>query len=164
MVKVLTEKDTDAFIEIRLEGLKESPLAFGASFEEEIDREGIVQNFKNRSDGYFTLGFFEDEKLAGIVGFIREHRLKKKHKGIIWGMYVSPEHRGKGIAKKLVLDVIDRAKNLQGLSKIMLSVTAPQKKAIGFYKRLGFEAYAAEKDAIRVDGQAVEEIFMSLKI
>ena len=95
---------------------------------------------------------------------MREHKLKKKHKAIIWGMYVSPAFRGKGIVKKLLLEVIRRAKNIDGLSKIMLSVTQAQEKALGFYEYLGFVKYSVEKDAIRVDGQKIDEIFMSFQI
>ena len=78
-------------------------------------------------------------------------------------MYVSSDFRGKGIAEKLLLEVIRRAKNIDGLSKIILSVTQPQEKALGFYEHLGFVKYAVEKDAMRVEGQKIDEIFMSLE-
>ena len=164
MVKVLTENDTDAFIDIRLKGLKESPMAFGASFEEGIDKDLTFKNLKNRSDEYFTLGYFEKDVLVGIVGFIREQKLKKKHKSFVWGMYVDPEFRGKGIAKKLLQEVINRAKKIYGLSKIILSVTTPQTHALRFYENLGFVKYAVEKDSIRVDGKSMDEIFLSRQL
>ena len=163
MLKVITEKNTDAFIKIRLEGLKDSPQTFGASYEEGLDKDQTYNNLQNRTDEYCIPGFFEGEVLAGIIGFIREPKLKKKHKAIIWGMYVSPGFRIKGIAKKLLLEVIRRAKNIDGLSKIILSVTQPQEKALGFYEHFGFVKYAVEKDALRVDGQKIDEIFLSLE-
>ena len=119
---------------------------------------------ENRTEEYFILGFFEDEQLVGVVGFVRERKLKKMHKSFIWGMYVRPDFRGKGIAKKLLLEVIIKAKKIEGLSKIMLSVTHHQENALQFYERLGFEKYAVENDAIRLDGQKIDEIFMSLQI
>jgi len=164
MIKVLTEKDTDTFIQLRMESLQESPQAFAASYKEGVERDQTFKNLKNRTEEYFVLGFFEGEQLVGIVGFVRERKLKKKHKSFIWGMYVSPKFRGKGIAKKLLLELINKAKKVEGLSKVMLSVTHPQEKVLGFYERLGFVRYSVEKDAIRVDGQKIDEIFMSLQI
>ncbi len=164
MIKVLTEKNTDTFIEIRMESLRESPLAFGASFEDGIDRELTFQNLKNRTDENFILGYFEESQLVGIVGFIREQKRKKRHKSFIWGMFVSQNSRGSGIGKKLMLEVMNRAKKIDGLSKINLSVTKSQQNAIAFYHGLGFVEYAVEKDALRVDGQAIDEIFMSIEI
>lgn len=164
MVKVLTEKDTDIFIELRLKGLKESPMAFGASFEEGMDRDQTFKNLKNKTNENYILGYFKNDLLVGIVGFVRELKLKKRHKSFIWGMYVDSDFRRMGIAKKLLLEVIHRAKKLEGLSKIILSVTQPQENALGFYERLGFVKYSIEIDAIRVDGEKIDEIFMSLQI
>jgi len=164
MVKVLTENETDAFISIRLKGLSESPISFASSFEEGVDKTQSYKNFKNRTDEYYTLGNFEDGNLVGIVGFIREKKLKKKHKSLIWGMYVDPNYRNKGIAKRLLSEVIDRAKKLDGLSKIILSVTQPQENVHKFYQSLGFEKYAVEKDAMRVGGKQIDEIFMSIQL
>ena len=164
MLRILTQKDTDAFIKRRMEGLRESPFAFGASFEEGVDRDRVFNNLRNGSDENFILGYFDDEALCGIVGFFRESKLKKKHIGWIWGMYVRPDSRGRGIAKSLMLEVINKAKQIEGLSKINLSVTRPQEKALMFYQKLGFVEYAIEKDALRVNGQKVDEIFMSMQI
>ena len=79
-------------------------------------------------------------------------------------MYVDPNFRGKGIARQLMEEVISRAKKIQGLSKIILSVTQTQENALRFYEKLGFVKYSVEKDAIRVDGQKIDEIFMSLEV
>ena len=164
MIKVLTEKDTDAFIQLRIQGLQKSPQVFAASYQKVGERDQTFINLKNWTEEYFVLVFFEDWQLFGIVGFVRERKLKKMHKSFIWGMYVRPDFRGKGIAKKLLLEVIIKAKKIEGLSKIMLSVTHPQENALQFYELLGFEKYAVENDAIRLDGQKIDEIFMSLQI
>ena len=49
-----------------------------------------------------------DGILAGMMGFKREYGLKLRHKGCIWGVYVSPAHRGKGLASLLLSEVIER--------------------------------------------------------
>ena len=163
MIKVLTEKETDAFIKLRMKGLEESPMAFGASFEDGIDREITFERLKKRSKDYFVLGYFINDGLVGIVGFIRHQKLKLKHKAFVWGMYVEPSFRGKGIAKKLMKELLKKAKRIEGLSKINISVTHPQEAAKQFYQKLGFEVYAVEKQSLNVDGQAIDEIFMELR-
>ncbi len=164
MIAVLNENHADEFIRLRLSGLRESPLAFGASPEDGLDRGEVIENLKKRSEENFILGYFRDDRLIGIVGFVRQKRIKQKHKAFIWGMYVDPVFRGLGIGEKLMLDIIQRTKNLDGLSKIVLSVTHLQQDSKRFYQKLGFIQYAVEKDALRVSGQKIDEIFMCMKI
>ncbi len=45
---------------------------------------------------------------------MRETNLKTKHKGNIYGMYVSPEMRGNGVGRALMLEVIHREKLTKG--------------------------------------------------
>jgi hypothetical protein len=42
------------------------------------------------------LGAF-NPKLIGVVGFMRRGRMKCRHKGVIWSMYIAPKFRGLNI-------------------------------------------------------------------
>lgn len=164
MIRTLTPNDIDAFIEVRMLGLKTHPEAFGAAYEEGIDREKTLRNLYAKNDEDFILGYFSGDILVGIVGFVRYTRLKQRHKGWIWGMYVRPEYHGRGIGKALMETCIEGASTLEGLQKIILSVTHTMIPAKKLYESVGFQAYGVEKDSMRVGGMAYDEILMSREI
>jgi len=160
MITALTANNTIAFIKIRQASLRLNPLAFGADPDTKIDRAATERDLSEKHEANFILGYFEEGELLGIVGFIRETRVKKRHKGWIWGMFVYPEHRGKGIGKALFAACIEKASLLEGLEKIMLSVTNSAPAALALYQHFGFQAYGTERNAMRWEGQYVDEIFM----
>src|SRR5438874_13624156 len=99
-VRKLTETDAEDFWNIRLRALRDNPQAFGSSYEESVTTPltNVVRRLRNESTAgdNFILGAFEVD-LVGTVGFRREQGIKERHKGMIWGMFVVPEMRGKGI-------------------------------------------------------------------
>jgi GNAT superfamily N-acetyltransferase len=56
------------------------------------------------------------------VGFKREKGKKLRHKAIIWGMYVVPEVRRLGVGKALLKEMIGRAREMEGLEQLILTV------------------------------------------
>src|SRR6266851_5322843 len=115
-VRKLTVADAEAFWNIRLRALRDNPESFGASYEEILERgiAGITQGLRKRDTAPddVTFGAFEGNTLVGIAGFRREEEAKRRHKGVIWGMYVPQELRGKGIGKALLQAAIAYAKTL----------------------------------------------------
>jgi len=161
MIRPLNEKDLDSFIEIRMEGLQKEPTAFGAAYEEGINKDKTFQDLKNKNEENFILGYFDQEQLIGIIGLVRYHRLKMNHKAFIWGMYVKASHRGKGIGRQLMEQTIEKAKQIPSLQKINLSVIDTQVTALQLYQRLGFEIFGKDQHALCVDGQFYDEILLS---
>ncbi|MGO4275177.1 GNAT family N-acetyltransferase, partial [Paenibacillus sp. TAF58] len=96
----------------------------------------------------------------GTVGFKREQSLKMKHKAFIWGIYVSEKHRGQGIAKQLMVEVIHRGKQLERLKQVSLSVVTTNGAAADLYRKLGFETYGVERNALEYEGQGYDEEMM----
>jgi ribosomal protein S18 acetylase RimI-like enzyme len=99
----------------------------------------------------FTLGAFIDGVLAGVVSFARDgnDREKLRHKGILFRMYVSKDFRGRGIAKDLIKNVIERAKLLDFIEQINLTVITTNINAKNLYEKLGFKTFGSEKNAIK---------------
>jgi ribosomal protein S18 acetylase RimI-like enzyme len=95
-----------------------------------------------------------------MVGFSCDHtRTKVRHKGRIWGMYVIPTHRGRGIASTLVQSALATAEEI-GVEQIQLSVSTDNRDSYGLYLRLGFSAYGLESHAMKVGEQFVDEYLM----
>src|SRR5690348_1801453 len=99
-IRQLTPGDAALYRSIRLAGLKESPEAFGSTFEIEFAKP-LAWFFARLSDSV-VFGAFRDARILGVAGFAVRREEKEAHKGLLWGMYVRPDTRGTGVAQKLV--------------------------------------------------------------
>ena len=78
----------------------------------------------------FVAGAFDASHLAGMAGFVREKGLKTRHKGRIWGVYVTPEKRGQAVGRKLLQMVLERGSALDGIEMVLISVAATQQQPL----------------------------------
>jgi hypothetical protein len=99
-VRQLTAEDASAYQTLRFRALQESPTAFSASYSEEVGRSAseIARRVTPAPDGLqCVFGAFVDERLAGILAFVRPQRAKLHHCAELFGMPVqydktTPEH------------------------------------------------------------------------
>jgi ribosomal protein S18 acetylase RimI-like enzyme len=147
MTRQLITSDYNAFSLLRSLGLKTDPTSFWASDLEELPVR--QESFENtlRDTQQFISGFFKENELVGILGFLREDKTKLEHKGSLWGVYIHPGHRGNGYAKSIMNFAIKEAFQLNGLRQINLSVGSHNKAAMTLYLKMGFKIYGEEKNA-----------------
>jgi ribosomal protein S18 acetylase RimI-like enzyme len=167
-VRILTEADAQAFWNIRLRALRDDPESFGASYEEILERgiAGVTQGLRKKDSTHdsITFGAFDGDTLVGIAGLRREAETKKRHKAVIWGMYVPREMRGKGTGKALLEAAIAHAKTLPGLEQINLSVVLTSKEARHLFIALGFETYGLERRALKLHDRYFDQELMTLRL
>ena len=169
-IRLLTEHDSEAWWQLRLEALRNDSASFADSAEEhlattvETARERLRAADPPRN---FVAGMFEDGKLAGTAGFYRSAHIKERHKGNVWGVYVRPESRGKGAARALMQEVIRRAREIHGLEQILL-VASAHLPARRLYETLGFEAYGVEPRSLKIvektGTEYVDDVLMVLRL
>jgi ribosomal protein S18 acetylase RimI-like enzyme len=156
-IRRLTIDEAPAWRELRVRMLREHPDAFGEHVEDFLQRSrGDVEARVVEGN---VFGAFLTEVLVGSAGWRPEQGLKRAHIGMIWGMYVSPEARSRGIGGALLDTMLEEIRN-SGRSLAQLSVAEPNAIARELYESAGFQAYGAEPDALRVGGQSVTEIHM----
>ena len=165
-IRTLEPSDVELFYSIRLRGLRENPEAFGSTFAEESAMPAEERRSRfHCTDENFVLGALgEVGQLIGVAGFYRAAHLKLRHKGFVWGMYVSPESRGRGVGRALLSSVIERGRALPGLEQICLDVVTVNEAARGLYLSQGFQVYALERMAMKQDGRYYDLEHMVLRL
>lgn len=163
-IRILSEADVDTFWKLRLRALREEPECFGSAYEEAVQTPSaeIVSRIHSSAHA-FVLGAFIPE-LTGMAGFFRRKGRKNRHKGEVWGMYVSPENRGNGVGRALLLELISRASAMAGLEQIVLAVVTTNEAARRLYLSLGFKWYAVEREALKIRSGYLDEDLMALKL
>lgn len=161
LIRQLAAEDADRFQALRLHGLKESPTAFSSSYEEECERSlEYVGERLAAGGGRAVFGAFDGEELVGVIGVGVDGGRKLAHKRIIWGMYVAPAYRGREIGKRLMLRALEFAATIPGVRHVTLGVNAANVAAKSLYESAGFESYGIEPDAMLVDGELHDEMWM----
>ena len=79
-------------------------------------------------------------------------------------MYVSPEKRGSGIGKALVVEAINKANDLEGVEQVYLTVVTTNQPAKKLYSSMGFKVFGTEKRALKLDDTYFDEDHMVLFI
>jgi RimJ/RimL family protein N-acetyltransferase len=159
-IRLLTPADAASYRAIRLAGLKDTPEAFGSTFEAEAAKP--LAWFFNRLTAAQIFGALRGREVVGVAGFAVRDGEKEAHKGLLWGMYVRPEARGTGVAPRLVEAVIDFARPRVEL--IQLSVVMGNEPARRLYARLGFVEYGIEKNSLKQGGRYYDEILMAKQL
>jgi ribosomal protein S18 acetylase RimI-like enzyme len=153
----LLADDADLYRDIRLEALKLAPEAFSSTFAREDAKP--PEWFAARLDDAAVFGAFAESDLLGIAGFFAGQGQKEAHKGVLWGMYVRPRARGRGVGRRLVEAVIEHAR--RHVEILQLTVVAGNKPARSLYAKMGFVEYGIEKNGLKEDGRCWDQILMA---
>ncbi len=162
-IRILNESDVEGYRNLRLRALQTNPESFGSTYEKELAYS--LETFKERvrpSQEKFVLGAYDGETLIGMAVFVRETDRKTYHRGNIYSMYVAPETRGQGVAKAILLDLIEKARNEEGIEQLHLTVVSSNLSAKKLYESLGFETYGVEPRALKDIDQYYDEDLMVL--
>jgi RimJ/RimL family protein N-acetyltransferase len=152
-IRRLHPGDAAAYRELRLRGLALHPDAFTSSHEEDSRKPIEALAGRLAPDGDEAVyGAFADGRLVALAGLARERRMKNRHKATVFGMFVAPEHAGRGIGRALLAHVIGESRRQPGLEQLVLTVTDGNAAAAALYASAGFRSFGIEPRAIRVDG------------
>jgi RimJ/RimL family protein N-acetyltransferase len=164
-IRPLTPADADAYRALRLRGLAEHPDAFTSDHAQEAAKPpgALALRLAPAAEAPHNrvFGAFDGAALVGVVGFEVEPRVKTRHKGHVFGMYVPYEHGNAGIGRALIDAVLAHARGIPGLEKVDLTVTATNAAARALYEHAGFVGWGIERRAIIVAGAPFDKLHMT---
>lgn len=173
-VRRLSVEDVDVLFPFRLRALATDPLAFCAlRSEEEARGPGRLRSSLAEVERFAVFGAFEaaaveggdgEGALVGMVGVYREERARRAHRATIWGMFVAPEARGRGLGAALLDAAVGWASSVHGVEQVHLSVASGHLAARALYETRGFVVWGVEPAAMREGALELDEIHMMKRL
>ncbi len=157
----LTTENTSKYKRFFLQGLVAHPDTFRISENDELSAPFPTNNLPDS----FTLAATSGSgDWMGVVSFQREgsDRERLRHKGLLFRMYVAAAFGGRGVGGALVAEVVRRARQLENMEQVNLTVIATNEKAKSLYAKFGFRTYGLEKNAVKHEGYYLDEEQMAL--
>jgi ribosomal protein S18 acetylase RimI-like enzyme len=163
-IRRLKESDIESIVALRREALRCEPEAFSASPGSDVGRDReFLGRILGQAAAQAMFGAL-DPQLVGMVGVYREEGDKQAHKAGVWGMYVQPSHRGRGLGASLLAAAIGFARSMPGVTHLHLSASDTAGAARRLYERMGFQTWGIEPASLQVNGRLVDVHHMVLPL
>lgn len=154
LIREATPADAAQFRELRLHALQDSPTAFGADYQNNLQQslEYWVERLAIQPDEGAIFLAQQEQGWIAMTGIARGISPKTRHSATIWGVYVRPEWRGLHIAEKLINACFTWAR-ARKIVRASLGVTTSNASAIRCYERCGFQITGTEPRALYHEGR-----------
>jgi len=134
-VRRLTQDDWRLLRSTRIAALAQAPEAFGSTLERELAFSDAIWQTRCHDGAQFVAE--SAGVVRGMASAFHEDGAPATEQHLV-GMWVAPEHRGRGIAALLVRAVADWAADQAGATRLTLCVADGNDAGSRLYKRLGF--------------------------
>ena len=164
-IRALTAADAVAYKALRDEALRTAPDAFTSDYASSVGRPAkeYAVRFGSVESGMFFLGAFNTAgQLLGCVGCEREQRAQQRHCASVVGMMVAPAAQRQGIGQQLVGACVQAARQVPGLTQLVLTVTATNTHVVRLYEQAGFSAWGLLPRAVVINNVAYDKLHMLL--
>jgi ribosomal protein S18 acetylase RimI-like enzyme len=164
-IRTLAPDDASRFKAMRVLAATVSPTAILLTRAEEERRS--IEEVMARIECTATqavFGAFDGDTLVGITGLRREALVQANHKATIWGVFVDPAQRGKGLARALLNAATSHASQAWNCAQLILCVNAENTPAKQLYQSMGFITFGVEPSSMQVDGRFYDEALMIKKL
>ncbi len=164
-VRRLSPEDAETLVGLRREALENDPFAFSASPEDDRGLSlDFVRSFLGDMEEQAVFGAFDGDALVGMAGIHREPKIKRRHIAHVWGVYVSPAVRGRGLGRAMMQAAIEQARRWEGVELIQLGAATNTPAPIRLYESLGFRIWGVERKAVKWNGEYADDAQMLLEL
>jgi ribosomal protein S18 acetylase RimI-like enzyme len=164
-IRRLARIDIGEMQKLRREALELYPLAFSASAQDDLALDtAFIERSLQSSTTSAIFGAVENDQWVGMVGVYRHEGRKENHRAQLWGMYVTPELRRRGIGLSLLSAAIEHVGAWPGVFQIQLCVTEAASDARSLYESAGFRVWGCEPRALQWEGEFADEYHLVLSL
>ncbi|HXH69881.1 MAG TPA: GNAT family N-acetyltransferase [Pyrinomonadaceae bacterium] len=162
-IRQLTENDWREFSQVRLKALQIDPTVFGSNYKKESQMTEAEWKSRLQTDDSAIFMIFENETPIGMtcVSIDRDDPTKKT--ALLWGSWLAPHARGKGLSELMYQTRINWAKAQPTVEKIIVSHRASNLSSKYANQKHGF-ALTHKTEKVWTDGVTEDEIFYELEI
>jgi ribosomal protein S18 acetylase RimI-like enzyme len=139
----VTAEDWESHRDVRLAMLEEAPDAFWFTYADEAVYDEA--DWRERIEGAWLVQARDSDGILGSAGLGSHWEPGRATTATLFGMYVAPRGRGRGVGEALVRAVLEEARRL-GKSEVVLEVTSSNESAAAVYARCGFVRTGAVHD------------------
>ncbi|KWI97047.1 acetyltransferase [Burkholderia ubonensis] len=160
-IRLLDAADAALFQSLRLRAIETSPTSFLPTRDEQaaLSLDEVVSRMRPTPE-LAVFGAFDGDTLVGIAGVHRDARTKVAHKATVWGVFVDPAYRGRGIAQSLLEHATAHAAQAWQCRQLLLCVNEINGTAERLYASQGFVRFGTEPRSLFVDGRFYDEHHM----
>lgn len=147
--------------------LSDSPWAYSANPDDDValDSAFLRSALAQSDNAIMAIESVDDStSLIAAAGIHRVRNPKFSHRARLWGIFVSPDHRGRGLGRAVTSAALDLARTWNGVERVDVAVSDNSPAALHIYQSLGFIEWGREPESTRHDGKRYDEIFLSLRI
>ncbi|MEO5859965.1 MAG: GNAT family N-acetyltransferase [Pyrinomonadaceae bacterium] len=120
-IRRLDEVDWSIFKDIRLKALATDPFVFGSTLAAESERteEQWREFLRSRKYGVFVV--FANDVPIGMTGIVVDRNDPNQRTALLWGSWLDPEIRGKGLSRMLYESRIEWARAHPTVRRVVVS-------------------------------------------
>lgn len=149
-VRALNEDEWDLYRGIRLQALEDAPAAFVADHDTEVEYD--EQQWRERMRRSARLVAVQDDDVIGVVS-LREDGELLDAAAEVFGLWVTEENRGAGLADQLMHSAADLAVG-HGFRQLFCWVGTDNGRAVAFLSSYGFRPTEHRRTQESPDGSA----------
>ena len=149
-----------AFKNIRLKALETDPHVFGASLEDSRAYPDKKWQEDVMLEHVGIFGVFAEKELIGMTGIAK---LEEEGAAVLWGSWLEPVWRGKGVSEKMYAARLDWAHERADITHIVVSHRESNVESRRANQKAGFK-YTYSKPRTWHDGMTEDEMFYRLDL
>lgn len=157
-VRSIQADEGELLREVRLAALKSAPAAFLETYDEvAADPADVWAARAAASTGegdQLIMVALHEGRPVGMAGIAREIGQRRRHRATLWGVWLDPAHRGRGVGRQMVSTALDWARDRE-VRAVYLEVVENEDPSWSLYGRLGFVRREVDPFGAHVDGHDV---------
>lgn len=125
--------------------------------EDIADQRRVISLYLSDPRRIFLVAEYNNQ-IIGVITLSGSNKRRVMHKGEL-GITVRKQFWAKGVGSALMEECLKLAKQ-KGFKKIQLEVMSNNDRAMGLYRKFGFEVEGVKKKAVFVDGEYIDLVMM----